>query len=468
MRCHVDVGKGIALNSAERKKSRINAVAKAYVITLPIRPTLINYEFRGDYEALLANLLSGSPIELTANKVNTFFMATNSSWHWIYAKLGEVICRTRGISKDKDLVNFEENVDFFRSKDDLLVFVEDQLMAHGHDTTVLMNHAQLVADAANEVDSDSEEESNSEDLRNEIQDIELKKRMEESAMNKRKVRLSSFPSSSASPMVSNDNSPGDDDSDIPPPSCNPSSTPTPESLVMDLITAYEADPNPQTFIKVKLYPLLIEVGWKRVNGMAKEQIYLAPWAAKSCAEGGAILESGKCDVKSSESSFVLDRDYFLDFKKILSFLSKNGCARVVDAPLRFHRKRKASISLSCSVVPSDSNGYDFGDDRVVEGRGSREADMADATTVKEKRQLTSPATRCKAEVFTSPVVSNDNSPVDEEQDGSPFSLSSPEPAPEVSVMEMIRTYEAEVNPGYYLFGRIWPTLKELDGRRCGT
>jgi Cdc6-like AAA superfamily ATPase len=96
--------------------------------------SLIDDGFRPDYQALRAIVVAGGSSVLNLGNAGQLFRKlceVNPRWHWIYAGLATVYCRTHEIETKKDLDNFEEGSDYFMGEDDLMAFVHGQFEAHG-------------------------------------------------------------------------------------------------------------------------------------------------------------------------------------------------------------------------------------------------------------------------------------------------------------------------------------------------
>jgi hypothetical protein len=112
----------------------------------------------------------------------------------------------------------------------------------------------------------------------------------------------------------------------------------------------------------KIYPHLQEMGWKREEDLSHGSVYLAPWAAKAVGEGGIIPANGRCDVSLRDNDeeitrMVLNRDYFEDSKKVVSYIRKYGFMRIEGLPLppTGDRKRVKKSSEKSSDMRGQEN-----------------------------------------------------------------------------------------------------------------
>jgi Cdc6-like AAA superfamily ATPase len=102
--------------------------------TLCVRPELINDDFRPDYQALRAIVVAQGSSVLNLGNAGQLFRKlceVNPRWHWIYAGLATVYCRTREIKGTRDLEDFEEGADYFMGEESFKAFVHGQFEAHG-------------------------------------------------------------------------------------------------------------------------------------------------------------------------------------------------------------------------------------------------------------------------------------------------------------------------------------------------
>jgi hypothetical protein len=109
---------------------------------------VIDEEFRPDYLALRKEALPPTypPLNLSDHgKVWKILAYNNSDWHYFYPSSGGSIwCRTREIRHITNLPAFRENVDYFRTEQNLLEFVENQFVAHGDNYDKFVEFAEEV------------------------------------------------------------------------------------------------------------------------------------------------------------------------------------------------------------------------------------------------------------------------------------------------------------------------------------
>ena len=98
----------------------------------PQRVDLIIDDFRPDRQALLSAMRGDPRINIrNGGTIWKILSASNYHFHWMYAGLGQVWCRTIDIRSQRDLGQFIENIDYFKSEESFNIFVHNQLTAHG-------------------------------------------------------------------------------------------------------------------------------------------------------------------------------------------------------------------------------------------------------------------------------------------------------------------------------------------------
>jgi hypothetical protein len=144
-------------------------------------------------------------------------------------------------------------------------------------------------------------------------------------------------------------------------------------VINHLIKEEKSGSNANYKLFPKIYPHLQEMGWKKVNDLSHGLLYLAPWAAKAEGEGGIILENGRCDVSLRDNDeeitrMVLNRDFFVDSKKVVSYIKKHGFMRIEGLPLPpiGDRKRGKEIDQTKTSSMKASHAIPCHDEKVEE------------------------------------------------------------------------------------------------------
>jgi hypothetical protein len=227
------------------------------------------------------------------------------SWTYIYGAMGEVIyIHVEGIKKT-NLKDFIEGSDYFKTEEALLQCFHGEFRKNGHDIDIQVEKCTEVG--RNEIQTSSTPSSSESSL---------------NLNNKREISDAFLESPVVSPMVKL----------------------VGEEAINHFIQEEKSGTNMNYYLFPKIYPHLQELGWKKVEDLKHGSLHLAPWAAKSVEDGGIILANGKCDISLrdiDDLQMLLNRDYFIDNKKIVSYIRKHGSRRIegLPSPATGDRKR---------------------------------------------------------------------------------------------------------------------------------
>ena len=107
-----------------------------------------------------------------------------------------------------------------------------------------------------------------------------------------------------------------------------------ESTIMRMLRQHERDSKVKPagyYLFSRLYPLLTEMGWRKMEDMQGQSVYVTHWAMSYLESSGRLLSRGRCDVDGT-GELVLNRDYFVNTKRLVSYISKHGCHRSDESP----------------------------------------------------------------------------------------------------------------------------------------
>jgi hypothetical protein len=337
----------------------------------------------------------------------------SKSWNYIYGDMNEPIyCRVEGLKKSKDLKDFAEGLDYFRTEEALLQCIHDAFKKNGHDIDIQ-------AELCTEVDQSDSQSSSSilSQAKDKIREI-----------SDETITVVEAP---VSPMVKL----------------------TGEEAIKHLFQEEKSGSNANYYLFPKIYPHLQEIGWKRVEDLSHGSFHLAPWAAKSVGEGGIILANGRCDVSLRDTDqeitrMLLNRDYFVDNKKIVSYIRKHGLGRIAGLP------SPATGDKKRVRVPTNY----FRDT-------SRQQKVTEETTSSSRK---TPQTLSR---HTEEVDEDDDNDDDDDDSESVPSVTPPlELSGEEIVISTIKNYNTAISNGvnvsYNLLSKLLPLLEDIGWKKA--